>query len=850
MSRWRPALGMARRDLLRHKVRAALTCVLVALPILVATVAGQIANNQKGDNERQAHDLMSDADAAVVVSEFTAVRRQAALSGEQVKARGAEKRDPASVDVAALLPPGSKLAPSPLYTEAGLTTGGRVEVLRADLSNPMAKGLAEIPSGRAPTAPDEIAIPEAAARELGLLTAAGVPEQGATLDLVGGIELKVVGTVARVNGASFSGLDILAPSDSVIPVSEDTADSNPPSYLVDLPELTRTQAKALVSELAAKGIALQSRDAIIHPEAWGLPSYQKPIDLTPILVGALCILVGLIEVVLLVGAAFSVAARRQIRDLGLLSANGGAVSDVRRVLLAQGLVLGVLSSVVGAALGVLSFRLGADTIEHLFSIDLWRREISWPSVVIIGLLGSLTSVVAALLPGWKISRLTPVESLSGRFPIKAGESRAHRPAFVLAGGGLLVLMAAGFATAKADKDYPNWVGTSVMVAGLGLVLLVVGAVWCTPYVARRVSSLGRGLPLSGRYAFRDAGRHRFRTAAAVMALMITVAGAVLAGFGFSSAAQAHDGFETLAPNTLQVEAAMGDVDAARDTVERIVHPVEVASSFQLTQRGHEHRMLEIDRVGDTVRVVDEASLHLLVRLDDNALKTFRDGGVLTTYRGVVRNDRVGLTLRPGARQPGSHWTLPGAVVVAASGVTPYTFPTYIGEETANRLGLVKSYGSMVVRANHPITQEMIDRLSVYGLYGWSNDPDRALMSRLQYAGLGAAGLLTALVVGIAVAMAAAESRDDVATLAAVGAGPWRRRGFGAMHGLFLGIVGCLLGVGIGVPAGLSFTQVDGLAGFDVPWLATGGTVLVVLLLSWVIGAVVTPSHFRLTRRTA
>ena len=111
---------------------------------------------------------------------------------------------------------------------------------------------------------------------------------------------------------------------------------------------------------------------------------------------------------------------------------------------------------------------------------------------------------------------------------------------------------------------------------------------------------------------------------------------------------------------------------------------------------------------------------------------------------------------------------------------------------------------------------------VYGLYGHSEDPDRLRVEQMQYLGLVAAGLLSALVVGIAVAMASAESRDDVATLAAVGAGPWRRRSLGAMHGLFLGLVGCGLGLAVGVPSGLAFTQVDGLPGIDVPWVSSLG----------------------------
>jgi hypothetical protein len=73
---------------------------------------------------------------------------------------------------------------------------------------------------------------------------------------------------------------------------------------------------------------------------------------------------------------------------------------------------------------------------------------------------------------------------------------------------------------------------------------------------------------------------------------------------------------------------------------------------------------------------------------------------------------------------------------------------------------------------------------------------------------------------------------------------------GAMHGLFLGLVGAALGVAVGVPAGAALTQVDGLPGVDVPWLATAGTMLVVLLAAPVAGWLVTPSRLRLTRRTA
>ncbi|HET7735806.1 MAG TPA: FtsX-like permease family protein [Nocardioidaceae bacterium] len=843
---------MARRDLRRHKIRAALTALLVALPVFVATIAALVAHNDRWDNEREAHLVLLGADAGVTVTGFSAVRPQSAVGWSPRRTQDATRRDPAAVDVAALLPAGSVVAPRPQQGMVSLLTGGSLSIVRVDLDSPLTDTMVDITAGRAPSAPDEVALPSATARELGLLDVEGTPRADARLELVDDVSPKVVGVFAHaVEGYDFGEADVVAPIDSTVAPSQDTEESWA-AYLVDLPPLSTTETRALVDDLAAEGVALRPRDAIVHPEAWGLEDFSGGVDLTPVIVGALCVLVGLVEVVLLVGAAFSVAARRQVRDLGLLATNGGAAVHVRRVLLAQGLVLGVLSSALGVAAGVAAFRYGAQDAFAAMGRDLWRDEISWPVVVAIGLLGATTSVIAALLPGWKVSRLTPLQALSGRFPLKPGESRAHRPAFVLAGAGLAVMLAGGWAVSYADGRYPNWIGAAAVVAGLGLVALVAGAAWCTPYVVRRSAELGRALPLSGRYAFRDAGRHRFRTGAAVIALMVTVAGAVLAAFGFASASRVQFS-ESMPAQTMAIDlwGTEGDperVAAAVATVDRIVQPVESAVSLALQLPDRRERYVELEREGTLVQVVDEQSLRLFTRVDPAALEVFRAGGAVTTMASRIRDGQ--LTLAASGRDP-REWTLPAAA--AARGdltAVDQQRTVFVSRDTVTTLGLTTGFPTMVVRTDEPIPQSAVDRLQVYGIYGWTDDPERAVAAMLQFAGLGAAGLLTALVVGIAVALAAAESRDDVATLAAVGAGPWRRRGFGAMHGLFIGLVGSLLGVAVGVPAGVSLVQVDGMPGVDVPWLAATGTVGVVLALAWVMGGIVTPSRFRLTRRVA
>ena len=210
------------------------------------------------------------------------------------------------------------------------------------------------------------------------------------------------------------------------------------------------------------------------------------------------------------------------------------------------MVLGAGASVLGGVAGVLTFRLGTPLYEQLRHQPIWTADIDWLAVVGVTLLGSLTGLAAAFVPALSIGRLTPVAALSGRFPIRPGESRAHRPAFVLTGFGLVVLLLSGWWTAveyatpvqppNGPEVFSSPSPVPVMIGALGLLMLIGGVVWAAPYAVRRVAGLGRLLPLSGRFAFRDAARHRFRTAAAVVTLTVTVAGTVFAGFAVQAVA--------------------------------------------------------------------------------------------------------------------------------------------------------------------------------------------------------------------------------------------------------------------------------------------------------------------------
>ena len=64
----------------------------------------------------------------------------------------------------------------------------------------------------------------------------------------------------------------------------------------------------------------------------------------------------LIITALLVGPAFAVSAARQRRTLALAASNGASTAVLRRTVLAQALVLGTASALLGVLLGVAAAR--------------------------------------------------------------------------------------------------------------------------------------------------------------------------------------------------------------------------------------------------------------------------------------------------------------------------------------------------------------------------------------------------------------------------------------------------------------------------------------------------------------
>lgn len=234
-----------------------------------------------------------------------------------------------------------------------------------------------------------------------------------------------------------------------------------------------------------------------------------------------------------------------------------------------------------------------------------------------------------------------------------------------------------------------------------MLLLIAGIVWSAPFVVRLVAGLGRKLPLSGRFAFRDAARHRFRTAAAAVALTITVAGTIFTGFVIGSvAASVASEAEGTPPNSMSIN--MCHPEQARDpqqveqmvaTVERVVGPVTTHFVSDAQKPGRRYASLGLRQGRGSyamVTVVDEDTLRYLID-DDNAqaFETFRSGGVVAAVDRLVPDGHAKLALYPGARKPQNQWQRPAGAVKEATGHATGEFSrAWISHDTAPALGLV------------------------------------------------------------------------------------------------------------------------------------------------------------------
>ncbi|MCY4516025.1 MAG: FtsX-like permease family protein [Acidimicrobiaceae bacterium] len=227
----------------------------------------------------------------------------------------------------------------------------------------------------------------------------------------------------------------------------------------------------------------------------------------------------------IISNTFNIVLGQRVRELSLLRAVGATPQQVRRSVLTESAIIGVVASVVGLGLGML----GALGLKALFntlgaslpegSLPLTLRTVAWAVVVGVGF-----TVVASLVPAIKASRITPVAGLAEGAGSDEGASLGWKR---LASGGLLLAIGLVLTGLGLFADFDG-ATPQLSTLGAGAAITFVAVSILSPLVARSVVSLlARPLawimPISGRLARANAARNPRRTSATAVALTIGLA---------------------------------------------------------------------------------------------------------------------------------------------------------------------------------------------------------------------------------------------------------------------------------------------------------------------------------------
>jgi putative ABC transport system permease protein len=821
---WRTALRIARREARRARRRTALVLVMIALPVLglgFAAVSYDMAELTRAERmDRQ----LGGADALLRWIDLNPIVQDAWGEGSwPVGGDSVPPTRPVTTDeVRALLPAGSRLTRVRRWVPFEVRIDGKTTSFDAravDLTDPLARPLATLREGRRPTRPDEIAVSPAALRRLGVR----LDEPVRTVD---GTTYRVVGVAEFPDNLR----EVVALRPEIPPGPPGTVDEN---WLVDLP---RPVDAALADRLNAHGILVSARTPLPGREelAHGpnLPDAEQTGN--TVLVGGL----GLLEVVLLVGPAFAVGVRRRRRDLALVAVAGGDAAHLRRIVLADGVVLGAGGAAVGLLLGVGAAFAGRPLVEqYVLQARFGAYRVFPAALVAIVAVAVLAGVLAALAPAWSAARQDVVAGLAGRRePPPPG-----RRWLVL--GLLLTVAGAALAAYGATRTAPTGVLAGVVLGELGLV-------FCTPTLIGLLARTGRLLPLTPRLALRDASRNRSSAAPAISAVMAAVAGSVALGvYVASDDARQREAWQPgLPPGNVLLQRtdgpATGALPPAGEVAERVravlpgatviplaapecARPADKEDYCVATAVRPPEQRCPYDPVAPGPAVArtdprcvrpfrDPSDLYLPAIVDDGtalpaltgapadqvaaARRTLAAGGVVVTDPGQVVDGRVRVEVSRGSDGSATAVTLPG---YALRGGLPVD-RLVVSPAAAATLGLVSApLGYLVDTVDAPTDRERdaltaevgdVAPLAVQVAAAGPPSDQRPLLLLLA----GAAGLITLGAAAVATGLAAAEGRRDLSTLAAVGADPRVRRLLSLCQAGVIAVLGSVLGIVAGL----------------------------------------------------
>jgi putative ABC transport system permease protein len=228
--------------------------------------------------------------------------------------------------------------------------------------------------------------------------------------------------------------------------------------------------------------------------------------------------VGMLLIALVSVGGFTVLAQRRLRSLGMLGALGATDKNIRLVVRANGVVVGVVGTLTGAALGLAAWLAYRPRLEMSAHHVIGAFALPWVVIVPAMVLAVVATFLAASRPARTITRVPIVTALSGR---PAPPKRVHRSALP----GVILLVAAFVLLSFTGRSHGSGGGMLELV--LGFVALIVAVILLSPLCLATLARLGWHAPIAVRLALRDLSRYRARSGSALAAISLGVLIAVV-----------------------------------------------------------------------------------------------------------------------------------------------------------------------------------------------------------------------------------------------------------------------------------------------------------------------------------
>ncbi|MGV9881607.1 ABC transporter permease [Streptomyces sp. NPDC003006] len=606
-----------------------------------------------------------------------------------------------------------------------------------------------------------------------------------------------------------------------------------------------TLKRRIAAEVGA-GYDLETADEQAESAASSLGGFLDVIKYVMLGFAGVAVLVG----VFLIVNTFSMLIAQRTRELGLLRALGADRRQVRRSVLIEALLLGLVGSTLGLAVGI-GLALGLIELMGLLGMNLKSTEmvVKWATPVASYVVGVGVTFLAAYLPARRAAQVSPMAALAD-----AEIAGVGRPLKVRAVAGSVVAVAGAAALvgcALADKT-----SSAASYLGLGIVLTLVATVIAGPLLVRPVIRvLGGAFPAVfgpvGRMSQRNALRNPRRTGATAAALMVGLA--LVGGLSVASASMTKS-FDRQIDDTLgadfvvqnsnfmpfsgEITGKVRETDGAGLVVRQRFSPIELAlpdgRSVESTAAGYDPRLDDVANVtyaqGSSRAAL--ASGHIGMDKEFAREHEVRVGDVLKATFPGGREAKLTVGALTDEDSP-EGFGIEGGLFLGLGTVEKYV-PD--GQDSAVYVNAAAGTDADTLRERLDKTLDPYPQVQVRDQADYKEliRQQIAVMLYLVYALLGLAIVIAVLGVVNTLALSVVERTREIGLLRAIGLGRRQLRRMIRLESVVIAVFGALLGLALGLVWGVAVQQVLALQGMKelaFPW----PTIVAVVIGSVVVG---------------